>query len=363
MAVQGRRPEPGAVRPVELAAMRRAIELAERGLGSTSPNPIVGCVILDDAGRPVGEGFHERAGESHAEVGALREAGDRARGGTAVVTLEPCRHVGRTGPCADALIDAGVSRVVYAVDEPNAVAGGGADVLRAASIDVVSGVLVREAARSNEAWLHRARTGRPFVVWKFAATLDGRSAAVDGTSRWITGADARHDVHRLRSQVDAIVAGTGTVLADDPSLTVRLDDVSTSRYPRRHPLRVVVGKREIPAHSKVFAGPAPTLLLTTDEPGAVLDELARRDVVSLLLEGGPTLAAAFMANNLIDKVVAYLAPVFLGTGRAALGDLGITTINDASRWDLESVDKVGVDIRVVARPIDDQSAQSLRPGE
>jgi diaminohydroxyphosphoribosylaminopyrimidine deaminase/5-amino-6-(5-phosphoribosylamino)uracil reductase len=364
MATHGTRREPGAARSVELDAMRRAIELAELGLGSTSPNPIVGCVILDDAGRPVGEGFHERAGEPHAEIGALRAAGDRARGGTAVVTLEPCSHVGRTGPCALALIDAGVSRVVYAVDDPNAVASGGAEVLRAAGIDVVGGALASEAARSNEAWLHRARTGRPFVIWKFAATLDGRSAAADGTSRWITGAAARNDVHLLRTRVDAIVAGTGTILADDPSLTVRLDDVSTSRHSERQPLRVVVGKREVPSSAKVFDGSAPTLLLAERDPAAVLAELAVRDVVSLLLEGGPTLAAAFMVAGLIDKVVAYLAPAFLGDGRAALGGLGITTMSNALRWNVESVDTVGVDVRIIARPIDDRVVvQSPRPGE
>jgi len=349
-AAHGARQQCSAVRPIELDAMRRAIELAERGLGGTSPNPIVGCVILDDEGGPVGEGFHQRAGQPHAEVEALRNAGEQARGGTAVVTLEPCRHVGRTGPCVNALIEAGVSRVVYAVDDPNAVAGGGAEVLRAAGIDVVGGVLVREAAGSNEAWLHRARTGRPFVVWKFATTLDGRSSAADGTSRWITGDDARRDVHLLRSRVDAIAAGTGTICADDPSLTVRLDDVSISRDLRGQPLRVVVGHREISSSAKVFEGSAPTLLIHEHDPAVVLDELADRDVVSVLLEGGPTLAGAFIAAGLIDKVVAYVAPAFLGAGQPVLGSIGINTITDALRWEVDSVDMVGSDIRVVARP-------------
>lgn len=328
----------------ELAAMWHAIGLAERGLGSTSPNPIVGCVILDAAGRPVGEGFHQRAGGPHAEVVALGAAGDRSAGGVAVLTLEPCAHTGRTGPCTQALIEAGVRRVVYAVDDPSPPAGGGAAVLRAAGVEVVGGLLAAEAARSNEAWLHRARTGRPFVIWKYAATLDGRAAAADGTSRWITGDAARHDVHLLRSRVDAVVVGTGTVLADDPSLTVRLADVSMSR----HPLRVVVGRRQLPPSAKVLDQTAPTALLAAREPEAVLKALAERDVVSVLLEGGPTLSGAFMGAGLIDKVVAYFAPAFLGAGQSALGDAGISTIGGALRWHIDAVDMIGADVRIIA---------------
>ncbi|MGH8889883.1 MAG: bifunctional diaminohydroxyphosphoribosylaminopyrimidine deaminase/5-amino-6-(5-phosphoribosylamino)uracil reductase RibD [Acidothermaceae bacterium] len=328
----------------EVAAMRRAIALAERGLGSTSPNPIVGCVILDAEGRPVGEGFHERAGGPHAEIVALRAAADRARGGTAVVTLEPCAHTGRTGPCTKALIHAGIRRVAYAVDDPSALGRGGADALRASRIEVVGGLLEGAAARSNEAWLHRARTGRPFVVWKYAATLDGRVAAADGTSRWITGEAARHDVHVLRSRADAVVVGTGTALADDPALTVRLDNVSISRQP----LRVVVGRRQLPPSAKVLDDSAPTAMMTERNPETVLKMLAERDVVSVLIEGGPTLAGAFMAAGLIDKVVAYIAPAFLGSGKCSLGDAGIATIGDALRWHIDAVDLVGADIRVVA---------------
>jgi len=328
----------------ELAAMRHAIALAERGLGSTSPNPIVGCVILDAEGRPAGEGFHERAGGPHAEMVALRAAAERARGGTAVVTLEPCSHTGRTGPCTQALIDAGIRRVTYAVDDPSELAGGGAEVLRVAGIDVVGGVLAAEAARSNAAWLHRARTGRPFVTWKYAVTLDGRVAAADGTSRWITGEAARHDVHLLRSHADAVVVGTGTVLADDPSLTARFDDVSMSRQP----LRVVVGRRPIPPSAKVLDRAAPTAIVNEHHPETVLKTLAERDVVSVLLEGGPTLAGAFMAAGLIDKVVVYVAPTFLGNGKNALGDLGIATIGDALRWQIDAVDMFGDDARIIA---------------
>jgi diaminohydroxyphosphoribosylaminopyrimidine deaminase/5-amino-6-(5-phosphoribosylamino)uracil reductase len=329
----------------EVAAMRRAITLAERGLGSTSPNPIVGCVILDADHRVVAEGFHARAGGPHAEVVALAEAGERARGGTAVVTLEPCRHTGRTGPCTTALVDAGIARVVYATADPNPLAQHGAELLRAAGVEVAAGLLADEVARSNEAWLHRARTGRPFVTWKFAATLDGRIAAADGSSRWITSAAAREDVHVLRARSDAVMVGTGTVLADDPALTVRTPVPSP-----RQPLRVVVGRRSLPPSAKVLDDAAPTLVVAEHDPDLVLKTLGEREIVSVLLEGGPTLAAAFMRAARIDKIVAYLAPAFLGAGRAALADAGISTIADILRWHIDQVDLIGDDVRLIARP-------------
>jgi diaminohydroxyphosphoribosylaminopyrimidine deaminase/5-amino-6-(5-phosphoribosylamino)uracil reductase len=329
----------------EIAAMRHAITLAERGLGLTSPNPIVGCVVLDDAGGVVGEGFHQRAGGAHAEVAALATAGARARGGTAVVTLEPCRHTGRTGPCTHALVQAGVARVVYAVPDPSPRAGGGAAELRAAGVEVIHGVLADQAARSNEAWLHFANTGRPFVTWKFAATLDGRTAAADGTSRWITGEAARDDVHRLRAEHDAVMVGVGTALVDDPSLTVRRG-ASTSRQP----LRVVVGRRELPSSAKVFDDASPTVAIKQHDPDIVLKELAGRDIVSVLLEGGATVAGAFMRASRVDKVVAYLAPAFLGAGQPVMADAGINTIADVLRWRVDDVEVMGGDLRVTARP-------------
>jgi len=329
-----------------VTAMRRAIALAELGLGSTSPNPIVGCVIVGRDGSVVGEGYHVRAGEPHAEVIALRAAGGQALGATAFVTLEPCRHTGRTPPCTQALIDAGVARVVFAVADPDPIAGHGADDLRAAGIVVDEGLLSEEAGRSNAAWLHHARTGRPFVTWKCAATLDGRVAAADGTSRWITGEAARHDVHRLRARSDAIVVGTGTVLSDDPRLDVRLPDVSR---PNR-PLRVVVGRREVPPTAKVLDDAAPTVLLTDHNPKSVLAYLADRGVVGVLLEGGPTLAGAFVAAGMVDRVVAYLAPALLGAGPAALGDAGIETLRSALRLHIDAVDLIGDDVRIIATP-------------
>ena len=332
--------------PVAVTAMRRAIALAELGLGSTSPNPIVGCVIVGPDDSIVGEGYHTRAGDPHAEVNALRDAGGLALGATAFVTLEPCRHTGRTPPCTQSLIEAGVTRVVFAVADPDPVAGHGADDLRAAGVLVEEGLLGDEAAGSNEAWLHHARTGRPFVTWKYAATLDGRVAAADGTSRWITGEAARHDVHRLRSRSDAIVVGTGTVLADDPRLDVRLPDAPNSN----RPLRVVVGRRPVPSGSKVLDDAAPTVLLTEHDPKSVLAYLSGRDVVSVLLEGGPTLAGSFVAAGMVDRVVAYLAPSLLGSGRAALGDAGIDTLRSALRLHVDAVDLIGEDIRISATP-------------
>jgi diaminohydroxyphosphoribosylaminopyrimidine deaminase / 5-amino-6-(5-phosphoribosylamino)uracil reductase len=328
------------------AAMRRAIALAELGLGSTSPNPIVGCVIVGPDGSVVGEGYHERAGGPHAEVIALRDAGGSARGATAFVTLEPCRHTGRTPPCTQALIGAGISRVVFAVADPDPIAGHGADDLRAAGVLVEEGLLGEEAARSNAAWLHRARTGRPFVTWKYAATLDGRVAAADGTSRWITGDAARHDVHLLRARSDAIVVGTGTVLTDDPHLDVRLPDAPTSN----RPLRVVVGRREVPSGANVLDDAAPTVLLTDHDPKAVLAYLSDQGVVSVLLEGGPTLAGAFVAAGMVDRVVAYLAPALLGAGPSALGNAGIETLRSALRLQVDAVDLIGDDVRIIASP-------------
>lgn len=348
----------------EADAMRRAIALAARGLGSTSPNPVVGCVVLDAAGAIVGEGWHERAGGPHAEVNALAAAGEKARGGTAVVTLEPCNHTGRTGPCAQALIDAGIARVVYAVGDPNPTATGGAQTLRAAQVDVESGVLEAAAATGNAAWLTSVRLGRPHVTWKYAATLDGRTAAADGSSRWITSAASRADVHRLRAECDAVVVGSGTQRADDPHLAVRGIDGATQ------PLRVVVDTNgtAVRPGARVLDDAAPTLVAVAadaEAPGgvdsvrlpraeggldiaALLAELYARGVRSVLLEGGPTLAGAFVAAGAVDRVIGYLAPALLGAGPAALSGGSITTIAEALRLDLAEAVRIGPDLRVTA---------------
>jgi diaminohydroxyphosphoribosylaminopyrimidine deaminase/5-amino-6-(5-phosphoribosylamino)uracil reductase len=333
----------------ERAGMARARQLGESVLGTTSPNPAVGAVILDAAGTPVGEGATAAPGGPHAEISALAQAGDRARGGTAVVTLEPCAHTGRTGPCADALLAAGVARVVVAVPEPTQLAVGGADRLRAAGVDVVLGVEQAEAeAGALAAWLTGVREQRPFVVWKAGATLDGRVAAADGTSRWITGEQARAAVHRLRATCDAVVVGSGTALTDDPQLTVRDAD---GRNVERQPLRVVVDRAgRLPATARVLDDAAPTFVSRAGTPAALLAELFDRDVRRVLLEGGPTLAAAFLRAGLVDEAVIHLAPKFLGAGPSLVGDLGISTITGALSLSIVDVTPLGGDVQIRLRP-------------
>lgn len=312
----------------ERTAMRRALALAASPGVPLGPNPRVGCVLLDPEGNEVAEGFHRGAGSPHAEVAALREAGRTAHGTTAVVTLEPCNHTGRTGPCAQALLEAGVRRVVFAQADGNPVAAGGATTLRDAGVEVEGGLLADEARRLNRAWTFAVEHGRPFVTWKFAATLDGRSAAVDGTSRWVSGRAARLDTHRLRALCDTMLVGTGTVAVDDPDLTVR-DELDQPLA--RQPLRAVMGLRELDPGRRVLNDRAETLHLRTRDPHEALTELFARDRQHVFLEGGPTLAAAFLRAGLVDEIVAYVAPMLLGAGLNAVGDLGVPTIAEALR--------------------------------
>jgi len=289
------------------AWLERALELAERGRGTTAPNPIVGAVLVRD-GEAVGEGWHERAGGAHAEVVALEAAGERARGATFYVTLEPCAHQGRTPPCADALVEAGVARVVAAVGDPNPETdGAGFGRLRAAGIDVdlPGGALEWRARVQNEAFRVWVAEGRPFVVYKAAITLDGR-VTVPG-ARWVTGEESRRRVHELRADVDAVAVGMGTVRADDPQLTAR--DVGAERQPRR----LAFGRGPLSPGSglELLGGPL------EDE----LTQLAEEGVQSLLLEGGPTLATAFVAGGLVDKLMLFVAPTLAGAGPHWLGEL------------------------------------------
>ena len=341
----------------ERTAMRRALVLAARGAATVKPNPVVGAVVLDEHGQVAGEGWHERAGGPHAEVRALQAAGERARGASVVVTLEPCNATGRTGPCTVALLHAGVRRVVYAVDDPTPAASGGARHLRAAGVDVEGAVLADEAERVNERWLTVARLGRPHVTWKYAATLDGRVAAADGSSRWITGPQARADGHRLRALADAVLVGVGTVLTDDPHLTARSP---AGALVAAQPLRVVADTEgRTPAAARVRDDAAPTWVATAGELGrgldsrldlaALLKELLARDVHAVLVEGGPTLAAGLLRAGLVDRVVGYVAPVLLGAGPAALGDVGAGTIDAAPRLELDDVQVFGPDVRLSAR--------------
>jgi diaminohydroxyphosphoribosylaminopyrimidine deaminase/5-amino-6-(5-phosphoribosylamino)uracil reductase len=349
------------VTPAELRAMARARELSAAVLGTTSPNPAVGAVILAADGTPVGEGATAPPGGPHAEVSALAQAGERARGGTAVVTLEPCAHTGRTGPCADALIAAGVARVVVAVPEPTELAVGGAPRLRAAGVDVELGVEQREAEDGALAgWLTGVREHRPFVVWKVAATLDGRVAAADGTSRWITGEQARAAVHRLRATCDAVVVGSGTALTDDPQLTVRGGEGGPTG---RQPLRVVVDRRgRLPRTARVLDAAAPTHVSSAADPAELLAELFDRDVRRVLLEGGPTLAAAFLRARLVDEAVVHLAPTLLGAGPSLVGDLGIATMADALSLRIIDLIPMGGDVQLRLRPTGHTGGQQHTDG-
>ena len=327
--------------------MSRAVELALRG-PRAGINPQVGCVLLAPDGRTLAEGWHRGAGTPHAEVDALSNLADPrdAIGATAVVTLEPCNHHGRTGPCSEALIGAGVDRVVYAVPDPGVSSAGGGARMRAAGLDVESGLLADRAGEAIRPWLTAMRLHRPFVTVKWASSLDGRAAAADGSSRWITGPEARADVHRFRSEHDAIVVGTGTVLADDPALTARLGD---DLYPHQ-PAPVVIGTRPVPASAAVRAHPLPVRVHATHDLGAVLASLFDDGVRSVFVEGGPTLASAFLRAGLVDDVVAYLAPTLIGGPIVALDDLGVDTIGDQRRLDLKSVELLGDDVRILARP-------------
>ena len=355
------------------AYIERTLALAELGRGLVSPNPMVGAVLVRD-GRIVGEGHHEGPGLPHAEVLALREAGEAARGATLYVNLEPCNHQGRTGPCTEAIIEAGVARVVAAMRDPNPIVDGrGFARLREAGVEVREGVLREEAERLNEAFAKHVRTGLPFVTWKMAASLDGKVASRDGTSRWITGPEARADVHRLRAASDAIVVGAGTALADDPSLTVRMPG-----YRGRLPLRVLVDARgRVPARGDLFSGEAPTLVATTGlapeerrgewaAAGAevlvyeaegervplarLMEELGKRDVQAVLLEGGPTLAWSALEEGVVDRVVVYLAPKLIGGAEAptVLGGRGFAPIGSALRLRIRAFDPVGEDLKVEA---------------
>lgn len=324
--------------------MRRALAQAERGRGATSPNPLVGCVIVRNR-EVVGEGYHARPGEPHAEIVALTAAEDRAAGATVYVTLEPCDHTGRTGPCTEALLDAGVSRVVAALADPNPEAAGGADRLGSRGVEVEVGVCAQEAARQNEVFLHGLRHARPFVILKVATSIDGRVAAADGTSRWLTGEEARRYAHELRAEVDAVLVGSGTVLADDPELTVRLPD-----YDGGQPLRVVLDRRgRVPPGARVLDDAAPSLVLSTDA-AQTCKELWGRGVRSVLVEGGPQVASAFLTAGLVDRLVVHVAPLLLGPAAVPLAEAGPATLADADRWRLAGTVQVGDDVVLTYYP-------------
>lgn len=330
---------PEQVKSIE-EAMKLAIEHSYQVKGTTYPNPPVGAVIVDQEGRVVGVGATQPAGGDHAEVVALRRAGGLAAGGIAVITMEPCNHYGKTPPCVNALIEARVGTVIYALNDPNGIAGGGAGRLNAAGVQVRSGIMADQvAAGPLREWLHKQRTGYPHVTWKYATSIDGRSAAADGSSQWISSEAARADLHRRRAIADAIVVGTGTVLADNPTLTARLPDGSLSP---QQPLRVVVGKREVPPEANVLNDDSRTMVIRTHEPVEVLRALADR--TDVLLEGGPTLAGAFLRAGAINRILAYVAPILLGGPVTAVDDVGVSSMSHALRWQFDSVEQVGPDL-------------------
>lgn len=333
----------GLISAADHAHLERAADLAVQG-PAADPNPRVGAVIVAEA-EVVGEGFHRGSGTPHAEAVALAQAGEHARGATVYASLEPCTHHGRTGPCAQALVEAGVQRVVFATADPNPAAAGGADVLRAAGVQVEQ-VESPIADDLNRRWAYAVSHHRPFVTWKVGATLDARVAAVDGSSRWITGPQARADVHRLRAECGAIAVGTGTLLTDDPSLTVRdLDSMPVGRQP----LRVVVGRRAIPDTAALRATDE-WLQVSSHIPGDTLAALHERKIRHVLLEGGPTLAGSWLRAGQVDEIWAYIAPKLLGSGPSLVSDLGVPTLADAQELDLLDVDRLGDDVRLILRP-------------
>lgn len=359
----------------DIATMSHALQLAERGLYSTDPNPRVGCVLLRD-GRVVGEGWHEFAGGPHAEVMALEQAGEAAAGATAYITLEPCCHHGKTPPCSEALIKAGVSRVVAAMADPNPqVAGEGLKQLQQAGISVASGLLQAQAEALNPGFVTRMREQRPFVRCKLAMSLDGRTAMASGESKWITGEAARHDVHRLRARSSAIMSGIGTVLADDPSLTVRTPE---GELTPRQPLRVVLDPHlSTPTHARFLQQPGRALIVTATEEPAVQEqleqagaevlylpngsdaidlqrlmvELAGREINEVLLETGAILSGAALHAGIIDELVIYMAPKLMGDGaRGLFHTPGLASLADAIELKISDIRAVGNDWRITATP-------------
>ena len=342
----------------EATAMALALELARRGIRGA--NPLVGAVILDPAGRILSSGFHRGAGTPHAEAAALAAAGAAGTdvtGATMVVTLEPCNHTGRTGPCSQAILNAGISRVVYAAADPTAEAAGGGAALAAAGVATEEGLMAAESEDLNHRWIRAMRDKRPFVTVKTAQTLDGRTAAEDGTSQWITGSAARADGHGIRSRADAVVVGTGTVLADDPQLTAR---DAGGRAADRQPLRVVVGFRPVPDTAAVRGSDGRFLQLAEHDPAAICRKLYARGVRHLMIEGGATVTSAFLRAGLADELVAYVAPLLLGAGTPAVSALGVHTLAEASRWRWDGTDGgparlTGSDLRLRLEPVPEPS--------
>ena len=334
--------------------MRHALDLAKRG-PLTGPNPQVGAVILGATGELEAEGWHLGAGTEHAEIMALRllraklglsDTAPLPAGYTVIITLEPCNHFGRTPPCSQTLIAAGIQKVVFGASDVGGQSSGGANSLAAAGIEVVSGVLKLESEELVESWHKLATEGRPWVIIKWAATLDGRIAAEDGSSQWITGPESRAAGHLLRSQCDAIVVGTGTAIADDPELTARRPDGS---YYEEQPLRVVIGSRELPRELKLFNDRSETLHLETRDLDVLMRKLADRGAKRILIEGGPKLTSEVIRAGYADEFYIYQAPMLLGGSRLALDQIGISSLPEARLLEVRELSRSGTDVFIRAR--------------
>jgi len=331
-------------------AMQRSLELALLG-PAYGVNPQVGAVILDENGNIVAEGYHRGSGTPHAEVAAIEELKTKipypfAPGYTAVVTLEPCNHFGKTGPCAKAMIEAGITRVAFPLRDPGETSGGGAQRLKEAGIEVIEGVLREKAREQLRVWLQAKLTNRPFVTLKWASSLDGRIAAADGSSKWITSIESREDAHKLRSEVDAILVGTGTVIADDPELTARTKD---GGYFEHQPTRIVMGEREISSEKRIFNSLAPSLHIKTRDPKVVLQQLSALGHKHLLVEGGASVVSAFIQENLVDEFTIYLSPILIGGPKLAIGEIGIDSIEQALNLRIIEQKTLGKDLFIRAR--------------
>lgn len=358
--------EPEHFSDAEILGMETALSAARQGVRGA--NPLVGAVIIDADGTFLAIGYHRGAGTAHAETDVInRLLGTGVKrdlsAATLIVTLEPCSHFGLTGPCTQAILDAGIGNVVFAVRDPHQPAAGGAEILHQEGINVRMGLMAEEAEDLNRQWFVAVRANRPFITARLAQTVDGRIAAVDGTSQWITSLESRQDSHELRARVDAIVVGTETVITDNPRLTARAADGSDSA---KQPLRVVMGMRDIPDDAAVKGasgtpsspdrlGEDDFLALRTHDPAAVVRELQGRGVGHLMIEGGATINAAFLAQGLVDELVVYLAPTLLGAGIPALTDLGITTLGEAQKWEWDGtttgpVEILGPDLKLTLMP-------------
>ena len=320
--------------------LKRANELARLGLGLTGSNPIVGAVIVSPAGEIIGEGFHKSG--PHAEVFALEQADQSAKGATLFVTLEPCNHQGKTGPCTEAIIKAGITKVVYATRDPNPLASGGAKALEAAGIEVVFNSDIAEIAQSNRAWLHKMKSNRPYFIWKIATTLDGKTAAIDGSSKWITGAESRVEVSKLRSESHAILIGTATALADNPHLIPR--DIEPAR--KTNPVRIVMGLREIPSEFNLHNDAAETLFLRSHDFSDLLAHCNEREFNQVLVESGSELGTALLLAGLIDELVIFQAASLLGSGLSFIGDLGARNIKEKMDFVIRDVAQFGNDLKI-----------------